>query len=153
MIRRAENRDVGALKRLLGQVLEVHAKIRPDVFVSGTTKYSEDELVGIIANDRTPIFVCDEGGEVIGYAFCQASDVSGENLVTKKSLYIDDLCVDEAARGKRVGERLYRAVVDYAESIGCDEITLNVWEGNDGARRFYEKMGMKVRKTTMEVTL
>ena len=37
--------------------------------------------------------------------------------------------------------------------IGCHNITLNVWEGNDPALSFYRKMGMQVQKTTMEVVL
>ena len=35
----------------------------------------------------------------------------------------------------------------------CNNITLNVWEGNDAAYRFYKNMGMQVQKTTMEIIL
>ena len=70
-----------------------------------------------------------------------------------KTLYIDDICVDEKARGKHVGKALYEFVRDYAKSIGCSNITLNVWEGNDAAQSFYRNMGMKVQKTGMETIL
>jgi ribosomal protein S18 acetylase RimI-like enzyme len=70
-----------------------------------------------------------------------------------KKLYIDDICVDEAARGKHVGKALYDYVHDYAQSIGCYNITLNVWEGNEPAICFYRNMGMQVQKTTMETIL
>ena len=40
-----------------------------------------------------------------------------------------------------------------AKSIGCYNMTLNVWEGNDPACSFYKNMGMKVQKTGMEVIL
>lgn len=70
-----------------------------------------------------------------------------------KTLYIDDICVDENARGKHVGKSLYEYVRDYARSIGCHHITLNVWEGNEAALSFYRNMGMQVQKTTMETIL
>jgi ribosomal protein S18 acetylase RimI-like enzyme len=52
-----------------------------------------------------------------------------------------------------VGKALYEYVCDYARGLGCYNITLNVWEGNTPARRFYESMGMKVQKTGMETIL
>jgi ribosomal protein S18 acetylase RimI-like enzyme len=91
---------------------------------------------------------------VRGYAFCQISEVRDDILLHDiKSLYIDDICVDEAARGQHIGKALYDHVCDYARSIGCYNITLNVWEGNAPALSFYRNMGMKVLKTTMEVIL
>ena len=65
-------------------------------------------------------------------------------------MYIDDLCVDEACRGKHIGTALYAYVKDFAKSIGADSLTLNVWEGNDSAKAFYEHLGMSVQRTTME---
>lgn len=70
-IRRAESRDLDKTLKLLGEVLELHAKIRPDIFISGTTKYTREELQAIFDNDQTPVFVAaDDSGEVVGYAFC-----------------------------------------------------------------------------------
>ena len=69
------------------------------------------------------------------------------------TLYIDDICVDEAVRGKHIGKALYEFVRDYAKSIGCYNITLNVWEGNDSGYSFYKNMGMRIQKTGMETIL
>ena len=153
-IRRAEERDAPLVTALLSQVLEIHAAIRPDVFVSGTTKYSPDELAAIFADESTPVYVAEDVGEVVGYTFCAIKDDAGRDfLVPAKTLYIDDLCVDQTRRGGGVGEALFRFVFGEAQKLGCTNITLNVWEGNDAARRFYEKMGMKPRATTMELSL
>ena len=82
------------------------------------------------------------------------TEVKGDKLLQDiKTLYIDDICVDENARGKHVGKALYEYVRNYAQSIGCNNITLNVWDGNDAAQNFYRNMGMKVQKTTMEIVL
>ena len=153
MIRKAAKEDILRIIELLHQVNMVHHVIRPDLFKPHTTKYNEQELEAMLDDDSKPIFVYD-GGTVLGYAFCQITEVKDHQLLEDiKTLYIDDICVDEEARGKHVGKALYEHVLEYARSIGCNNITLNVWEGNEPAQRFYRNMGMQVQKTTMEIIL
>ena len=138
---------------LLHQVNMVHHLIRPDLFKPNTTKYDEQELRTLLDDETKPIFIYYDG-EVLGHAFCMITEVRDDKLLQNiKTLYVDDICVDEKARGKHVGIALYKYVRDYAKSIGCNNITLNVWEGNDAALNFYRNMGMKVQKTTMEIVL
>ena len=154
MIRRAEPRDLATVDRLLSQVLAIHAEIRPDLFIPGTRKYTDSELLTIFADERSPVFVAEDADGVQGYCFCQLLERRGlNNMPDGRELYIDDLCVDEAARGRQVGRQLYDYVCAYAKNLGCGAITLNVWEGNTAARAFYERMGMTVRKTIMETKL
>ena len=151
MIRRANTNDISQIISLLHQVNMVHHIIRPDLFKPHTTKYNKQELSKMLNNDNKPIFVFDDGG-VLGYAFCQISEVQNDILLQDtKKMYIDDICVDENARGKHVGKALFEFVRDYAQTIGCHNITLNVWTGNDAAQSFYKNMGMQVQKTTMEL--
>ena len=151
MIRKANTEDIKALTKLLYQADAVHNGIRPDLFKSDTPKYNDQELEAIINDNSKPIFVYDDG-EVVGHAFCQITEVKNHRLLQDiKTLYIDDICVDEAVRGKHIGKALFEYVRDYARSIGCNNITLNVWEGNDSAMAFYKNMGMKVQKTGMEI--
>jgi Acetyltransferases len=153
MIRRAGKEDIQRIIELLHQVNMVHHVLRPDLFKPHTTKYNEQELESMLSDDTKPIFVyIDE--DVLGYAFCQITEVRGNQLLEDiKTLYIDDICVDEQARGRHVGKALYEYVRNYAKAIGCNNITLNVWEGNEPAWHFYKNMGMKVQKTTMEIIL
>ncbi|MBQ7427405.1 MAG: GNAT family N-acetyltransferase [Prevotella sp.] len=153
MVRKAGKEDIGRIIDLLHQVNMVHHVLRPDLFKPHTTKYNEQELESMLNDDTKPIFVYDNGG-VLGYAFCQVTEIKDHLLLEDiKTLYIDDICVDENARGKHVGKALYEYVQNYARSIGCNNITLNVWEGNDPALQFYRNMGMKVQKTTMEILI
>lgn len=155
-IRRAELCDIPGIDKLLFQVHKVHSDIRPDLFKQGAKKYTDEELERIIADDTTPIFVAEdeESGEILGYAFCvHLHNTADGNMINIKTLYIDDLCVDEAARGMHVGTALYEFVTQYAEHCGCYNITLNVWEGNDSAMKFYKKVGLKTQKTVMEKIL
>ena len=153
MIRRASKNDMKRIIELLHQVNMVHHVIRPDLFKPNTTKYNEQELESMLNDNNKPIFVYIDGN-ILGYAFCQISEVKDNKLLQDvKTLYIDDICVDEKARGKHVGKALYEYVRDYALSIDCYNITLNVWEGNNAALSFYRNMGMQVQKTTMESIL
>ena len=153
-IRRAKREDTGAVLRLLSQVLEIHAKIRPDIFVPGSTKYTSEELAVIFDDGLKPVYVAEDENGVIGYVFCVIKEPAFANtMLPRRTLFIDDFCVDEGCRGQRIGEALFRFVLDEAGRLGCTDVTLNVWEGNDAARRFYEKMGMKPRETQMEIML
>lgn len=155
MLRKAEEKDILKIQRLLVEVNMVHHNIRPDLFKGPATKYSEDELKVMVHDEENPIFVCvDKDGNFYGYIMCQIEKVKESHIRTEhKTLYIDDLCVDEVSRGKHVGEKLYHYALDYARKIGCNNVTLHVWEGNDGAEKFYEKMGMKPQFTCMETIL
>ena len=154
-IRRATERDIPGLNRLLEQVLMVHHVGRPDLFKSGAKKYTDEELKEILVDDSRPIFVgVDESEEVMGYAFCIFQQHIGSHILTDiKTLYIDDLCVDETLRGQHIGRQLYDYVVQFAEDSGCYNVTLNVWSCNESAMRFYEKCGLKPQKIGMEVIL
>lgn len=154
-IRKAIEKDIPKISDLLSQVLEIHAQIRPDIFIPGTTKYTHDELAEMFKDDKKPIFVAvNEEDEVIGYAFCVLKEQPfSNNMIPFQSMYIDDLCVDKNARGMHIGQALFEYVKQEARERGCYEITLNVWEGNDSAKYFYEKIGLTPQKTQMEYTL
>ena len=154
-IRRAQEKDMEGINNLLYQVLMVHHNGRPDIFKPGGKKYKDDELLAIIHSDNTPIFVgVDEEDKVMGYAFCIFQQHIDNNILTDiKTLYIDDLCVDEHLRGQHIGKKLYDYVVSFAKEQGCYNVTLNVWACNESAKRFYEKLGLLPQKYGMEVVL
>nr|MDN4743955.1 GNAT family N-acetyltransferase [Lachnospiraceae bacterium C1.1] len=155
MIRRAEIRDIEGLKRLLLQVNNVHNAGRPDIFRKDCMKYNDEELKEILTDDERPIFVSVDNDEYIqGYCFCIVEDHHGDNnLVDMKTLYIDDLCVDENIRGKHIGKNIFEFVKDYAKKEGFYNLTLNVWALNDSAHKFYDSMGMHILKYGMESIL
>ena len=154
-IRRAEPKDADKILDLLSQVLEIHAALRPDLFLTGTTKYTKEELLGLFTDDTRPVYVgVHEADQVMGYAFCMLEEQAASHAtVPFCSLYLDDLCVDQVCRGQHVGEQLFEFVKQEAIRLGCYEITLNVWTGNESAEKFYAKMGLKPKKTMLEYVL
>lgn len=155
MIRRANESDVPAIMALLLQVNMVHHRGRPDLFKGPATKYTEKELRELIKDDSTPVFVyLDEENRVLAHCFCVFRQEKNSALMTDvKTLYIDDLCVDENARGQGVGQAMYAHVHAFARQSGCYNLTLNVWTLNGPALRFYEKCGLKPQKIGMETIL
>ena len=154
-IRTALPKDIPRLHRLLSQVLEIHHQGRPDLFKTGVRKYTDEELAHLLQDENRPIFAAiDESGQVLGYAFCIFQQYKDDNIFTPvKTLYIDDLCVDEACRGQHLGRQLYDHVLAFARAQGCYNVTLNVWAFNESALRFYESCGLKPQKTGMETIL
>ena len=153
-VRRAEARDISAILNLLVQVDMVHHNGRPDLFKGPATKYSAEELERILTDEETPVFVCtDENDRVLGHGFCVLQHSGGQLMVEHTTLYIDDICVDETARGQGVGRVLYEHILDFARSEGCYNVTLNVWSCNPGAMAFYEKLGLTPYKVGMEKIL
>lgn len=154
LIRRADTHDIPDILRLLVQVCNVHQDIRPDIFRHDGVKYTESDLTELLVDESRPIWCAVEDGRFLGYCFCQWQEYRDSSVSTdRRELYIDDLCVDESARGRGVATALYRHVCAYAREMGCQFITLNVWRGNDSAMHFYEKMGLRPRKITMEMPL
>lgn len=151
-IRMAEQKDIPMMTRLLYQVCDVHAQGRPDLFVSGGRKYTEQELEALLKDDSRPILAAaDDDDKMVGYAFCVMQDHRSDTAMTDIiTLYLDNLCVDEAHRGEHIGTALYKAVLEYAKERGCYNVTLNVWSCNPSAMRFYEAMGMSTQKICME---
>ena len=154
MIRYAKEQDIPKIEDLLSQVDLVHHNGRPDIFKIGR-KYSAEELKVLLKDDERPILVSvDENDAVMGYCFCIYQQHIGNSVLTDiKTLYIDDLCVDETLRGQHVGKQLYDYVLAFAKENGFYNVTLNVWSCNEGAMKFYEKCGLKPQKVGMEVIL
>lgn len=153
MIRQALEKDIEKIGKLMYQIHKIHSDSRPDLFVVGDRKLSDNELKTLIEDYKMkPIFVyTDDKDEILGYIMCQYEYTGGKNaLVARKVLYIDDFCVDEDARGQKIGTKLYNFVIEVAKNNGCQSITLNVWNFNEGAKRFYDRIGFKPLKTLME---
>lgn len=154
-IRRTVISDMPGINKLLNQVLMVHHNGRPDLFKANVKKYTDEELAEIILDDQKPIFVAvDDDNQVLGYAFCVYQQHINDNILTDvRTLYIDDLCVDEGKRGMHIGKQLYEYVLDFAKKNKFYNLTLNVWSCNENAMKFYQACGLVPQKVGMEKIL
>lgn len=155
LIRRAEKNDIPGINNLLAQVLLVHHKGRSDLFKEIGQKYTDSELEKLIEKTENPIFVYeDDDKSISGHCFCQTiMHEEGPATYAYKTLYIDDLCVDEKSRGKHIGKALYDYTKNFAKKNGYYNVTLHAWECNSAAVGFYNHLGMKIQQYTMEEIL
>lgn len=153
-IRKAEVKDIEKLLGLLHQIREFHCDFRPDIFVRGCIKYSEEELEDVLTDESRIVFVAvNENDEAIAHLFLKIKNISSPELVKRKELYIDDICVDENERCQGIGKMLLEKAQEIAKELDCDFLTLNLWAGNDSAERLYKNFGLKPRVTTLEKRL
>ena len=154
-VRMAQEKDIERIHSLLAQVAMVHHKGRPDLFKAGKSKYTDEELKVLLRDTSRPILAAvDENDCMQGYAFCIFQQYKDHNIMTDiKTLYIDDLCVDETMRGHHIGRMLFEAALDFAREHGCYNLTLNVWSCNESAMNFYQSCGLKPQKVGMEIIL
>ena len=150
-IRFAAEQDVSGILELLRQVGRVHHEGRPDIFRKNAQKYGASQVLAMLNSPRSPIFVAVEADKVLGYGFCQIKTYKDDPVIADHTeLYIDDLCVDENARGKHIGTEIYNTICRYAKQRRCYSVTLNVWSCNESAMKFYESLGLKPQKVGLE---
>ncbi len=152
-IRYAVDSDKDSIIELLKEVLEVHSLIRPDIFKSGTTKYTKDEVENIINDKNRITLVALEDDTIVGYIMGIIKKTNNHTMHNFSYLYIDDICVNEKERGKGIGTMLFEYIKNISKELGLYEITLNVWEGNDKAKEFYKKLGLKIKEIEMELII
>ena len=153
LIRPAEKRDIPRINELLGQILRLHAALRPDIFRADREKFTPAELEALLARPERVSFVAEEDGVCVGYALCEIRRPAAPQMLPRKVLYLDDLCVDSVCRGRGIGRALVGFVREYAVETGADALELNLWECNADAKAFYEKLGFKTQSRHMEIAL
>ena len=153
-IRFAQPADVPAILNLLRQVGALHGQGRPDIFRRNAQKYSASQVLAMLDDPAQPIFIAAEGETVLGYGFCKVQTYTQDPVMADRTeLYLDDLCVEDSCRGQGVGKALYAAVRKYAKMRNCHSVSLNVWNFNESAYKFYVNLGLAPRNTHMEDTL
>jgi GrpB-like predicted nucleotidyltransferase (UPF0157 family)/ribosomal protein S18 acetylase RimI-like enzyme len=152
-IRPAQTDDTPAINDLLSQIVQVHYKIRPDIFRPQCKNESEDSSVQ--ESDAPLIFVAvNEDGGVVGCLWCFISEEKDNSLkIDRNWLCIDDICVDEKYRRCGIGRQLVEYAFQIAQEKGLDRIQLNVYDDNKDAVRFYENIGFTTQKRVMEISI
>lgn len=133
IVRRAEPRDVESILRLIRALAAFERE--PDA-----VRATEASLHGTLFGETPQVFahVAEEGGTILGIAvwFLNYSTWTG-----RPGLYLEDLVVDEAARGQGVGRRLFAALAVEALARGCARVDWAVLDWNEAAMDFYRALG------------
>jgi ribosomal protein S18 acetylase RimI-like enzyme len=99
----------------------------------------------VVNSNCTSLFIAkDESGVVIGMAILATYRIS-----TGIRTYIEDVVVDEKARGKGVGEALCKHVIQEARELGATTIDLTSRPSREAANGLYQKMGFEKRDANL----
>ena len=105
---------------------------------------SSDELARIVEDPATTLFVAREGDHIVGMLTLAAF-----RIPTAQRAFIEDVVVDEAARGTGVAAALVQAALDRAAELGARTVDLTSRPDREAANRLYQRMGFEVRETNV----
>jgi GNAT superfamily N-acetyltransferase len=154
-IRKAKIEDLEEITELLIQVKKLHENGRSDIFKPTMKSQAEEETIEILSGKRfQTIIATNEEDKAIGMAIYEVKERKGhKNLKDARTLWVEDIVVEEKQQGKRIGTRLMEELQKIAKKKKCIRIELNVWNFNTKAYEFYQKLGMNEQRTIMEFSM
>lgn len=105
---------------------------------------SEAALAEIAASPATVLFLAWVDGQIVG-----SLTLALFRIPTGLRAWIEDVVVDEAARGSGVGEALNRAAIDRAGQVGARTVDLTSRPSREAANRLYRRIGFEPRDTNV----
>lgn len=150
VIRKAKNEDFNKIHKLVMQVHKLHIKERSDIY-KDIDPLTLQEFIENLSNNNNIYIVAEQENKIVGICFSQIREISNNKIMKdRKTLYIEDICVDKSKQRKGIGKKLYEQLVYIAKEKNIDNIELMVWGFNVDAIKFYENLGMKVKNLKFE---
>jgi GNAT superfamily N-acetyltransferase len=103
-------------------------------------------LEELLADPRATLLLARAGGEIAGIAV-----VAVHRRLTHLTARLEDVVVDEPARGQGVGEALVAAAIDEARRRGSPEIELRTAPRREAANRLYPRLGFRLYDSNVYV--
>ncbi|MEY2448405.1 MAG: hypothetical protein QOH79_1881 [Acidimicrobiaceae bacterium] len=103
------------------------------------------DVEAMLASDAITQFVArDDDGSIVG-----VSTLAIFPIPTALRAWIEDVIVDESARGRHIGEALTQAMIDAARERGCATVDLTSRPSREAANHVYKKLGFTLRETNV----
>jgi len=155
VIRRANEKDFTGLRELYHQVDALHHRALPQLFkapddILRTSEFIQEQL----SQEETLLLVAERSGQVIGFVLAVIHQRDHPLLIPFRVVHIDEIVVDEQFFGTGLAQKLVEQVDRWAQEKDAREIQLQVFEFNQRAVAFYEKVGFTTasRRMWREVT-
>ncbi|MBQ2938340.1 MAG: GNAT family N-acetyltransferase [Clostridia bacterium] len=151
-IREARIEDVEQMIFILEQISKIHYENRPNIFKEKSKIEVEKVAIDTINDkDKKFIIVTDDTLKIYGLLICKIKDVKEHiNLKDTKTLWIEEIGVDEKYRKRGIGKQLWKEAEKIAKELNCKRIELNCWNFNKDAINFYKSIGMNTQRKIME---
>jgi len=153
-IRSAVKEDYPGVHQLLRQIAELHAEWRPDLFLPNAKLSVIGYRKCLKKAKQNPVLVAVMDGIIVGHLFAKIVHIKQMPHIKKRRvLYVGDLCVDGTCRGYGIGRRLMEEAQRLAHAHHCETLELNVYQCNESAVKFYERLGFAPQRLTLEKRL
>ena len=154
MIRKAKSSDLTAISKLNDHVQTMHADNLPHLFKQATDDtHFCDWFKGLFEDPSSYVVVAVESENIVGYLYASEKKVD-DSWVTKshRSFHLEHIAVNPYNQKKGYGKGLIEAFKNEAERREIDDLTLEVWNFNDEARRCFSRMGFTPTSFKMSMT-
>lgn len=119
--------------------------------LSWASEHGRDAYTRSISDERAVVLLAEERDDPIGYLFGRLNEPS--TWRTARIAEIVTLYVVAARRDRGVGERLVRAFFDWARANQADRAAVSAYAQNQGALRFYQRVGFAPYEVMLETVL
>ena len=135
--------DVTICETVTDEVVEAFARLIPQLSSSNPPP-TRAQLEDLVASEASTLFVARVDGRIVG-----SLTLATFRIPTGVRAWIEDVVVDESARGHGVGEALNRAALDRARDEGAITVELTSRPSREAANRLYQRMGFVTRDTNV----
>ena len=155
-IRKVTIDDYDAMCELFKEVDALHSEHLPHVFQrpEGAAREREHYL-GLLADEGVCLLVAQSGSDLVGYVHAIMKDAPAVPLfVPRRYAVVDEVLVRSGFQFHGIGRRLMDEAQAWAAANGATSIELNVYEFNENAIAFYERLGYHTlsRKMSKELS-
>jgi ribosomal protein S18 acetylase RimI-like enzyme len=151
-IRRATRADIPVLGRLGALLVKAHHDFDPKRFIAATSQTSAGYgwfLGTQLEEPEVAVFVAEENGGVVGYAYVGVEDRDYMSLRGPAGV-LHDVVVDPAHRARGIGRKLVDAALEFLRRRGAPQVVLSTAQQNEYAQRLFAGAGF--RRTMIEMT-
>jgi ribosomal protein S18 acetylase RimI-like enzyme len=156
-IRRVVEQDYEVYCDLFFEINELHRLALPGIFQQPAGKIIDKEyFLSLLKDEQVAIFLASQGseGQTTGFVFVLIRETpSNPLLVPRGYAVVDTLVVRPAFQRTGVGRALMYKAEEWAVRLGVSEVELNVYEFNQGAQTFYERLGYATCRRKMSKKL
>jgi ribosomal protein S18 acetylase RimI-like enzyme len=135
--------DVSVCREVTDEVVQAFGVLIPQLSRSNPAP-TRAELEALVASEASTLFVARVDGRIAG-----SLTLAMFRIPTGVRAWIEDVVVDESARGHGVGEALNRAALDHARANGAITVDLTSRPSREAANRLYKRMGFEQRATNV----
>ena len=135
--------EVTICETVTDEVVEAFARLIPQLSSSNPPP-SRSQLEALVASEASSLFIARVEGVIVG-----SLTLATFRIPTGVRAWIEDVVVDESARGHGVGEALNRAALDRARAEGAITVELTSRPSREAANRLYQRLGFVTRDTNV----